>query len=380
MKFFNRFPELVLPVEETQKEEIIKRANTALAIEPMHITDSIALNSAGGRHDYFSQADYCWPNPDTPNGLPYINRDGESFPGAFFDHRKALRTMRTNTANFTGAYLFTRDSKYSKAAVRWLKEFFLDEETMMEPSLLYSQAILGNCTGRGIGIIDTLHLVDVPVAIDILWAGGQMDEGIYRGLKSWFSKYLNWLCTHQYGIDEMNWKNNHSVCWHVQAAVFALFTENRDVLNLCVDHYKNVILGGQMAEDGSFPLELARTKPYGYSIFVIDNMASLCYILSTAENNLWEFNLPDGRGIKKGLEFLYPYLNDKNTWPFRSDIVYHEEWPIAMSFMLFAASAYGDEKWLNLYSRLNKYSENDEVRRNTAIRLPYLWLFPGSAE
>ena len=374
MKFFSRFPQGALSVEETQKTAIIGRADAALAARPAHITDSVAPNSAGGRHDFFSQADYAWPNPDTADGLPFVSRDGETYPGAFFDHRKAMRAMRTNVANFTAAYLFTKDPKYAKAAETWIKEFFLDKETMMNPSLLYSQAVLGVCTGRGIGIIDTLHLIDVPVAADILLENGQMDKSVYEGLKSWFAAYLNWMCTHQYGIDEMNWFNNHSVCWHVQAAAFACFTGNNDVLQMCVDHYKNAILPGQMADDGSFPKELTRTKPYGYSIFIVDNMATLCYLLSTETENLWDFTLADGRSVKKGLDYLYPYLNDKTKWPHRTDIAHHEDWPVAMSFMLFAAASYDEDKWLELYSRLSKYSENYEVRRNTAIRVPYLWL------
>ena len=36
----------------------------------------------------------------------------------------------------------------------------------MNPHLLYAQAIKGRFTGRSIGIIDTLHLVEVARAID----------------------------------------------------------------------------------------------------------------------------------------------------------------------------------------------------------------------
>ena len=34
----------------------------------------------------------------------------------------------------------------------------------MNPSMLYAQAIKGVATGRGIGIIDTIHLVEVAQA------------------------------------------------------------------------------------------------------------------------------------------------------------------------------------------------------------------------
>lgn len=48
--------------------------------------------------------------------------------------------------------------------------------------------------------------------------------------------------------------------------------------------------------DGSFPLELKRTKPYASSIFQLDNLASPYQLLSMPEDNLWTFALSDGRG------------------------------------------------------------------------------------
>ena len=37
-----------------------------------------------------------------------------------------------------------------------------------------------------------------------------------------------------------------------------------------------------MAANGSFPLELARTKPYSYSLFDLDMLAMVCQIASNA--------------------------------------------------------------------------------------------------
>ena len=56
-----------------------------------------------------------------------------------------------------------------------------------------------------------------------------------------------------------------------------------------------------MDESGGFPAELARTKPYGYSLFVIDAMAGVAQIVSTEADDLWEFQLPDGRGMHRGM-------------------------------------------------------------------------------
>lgn len=46
-------------------------------------------------------------------------------------------------------------------------------------------------------------------------------------------------------------------------------------------------------ENGGFPLDLARTKPYGYSIFQLDNMVTLCHVLSTLGDDLWKRLSPD---------------------------------------------------------------------------------------
>ncbi|WP_256865304.1 alginate lyase family protein [Paenibacillus sp. 32352] len=356
------------------KEWILHHAEASLQAATIHITDSIARMSEGGIHDFYSNGDYWWPNPDTADGLPYIRRDGESNPNNFDSHRLGLRSMRTHTANLAAAYALTGNEAFAEKAVQFVKEFFLDEATLMNPHLLYAQAIPGICAGRGIGIIDTLHLIDIPFAVEALKGSQAMTEEIYRGLKQWFSDYLQWMSTHPNGIEEMNADNNHSVCWFVQAAAFAWFTGNEEMLAFCRQRYKEKLLPEQMAEDGSFPRELARTKPYGYAIFVLDNMVTLCHILSTPEDNLWSFELQDGRGIRKGLSYLFPYLQDKSRWPYAPDVEHFEGWPAKVSSLLFAGLALGEEDYIQLWKELDPDPTDTEVRRNIAVRQPILWL------
>lgn len=354
---------------------IIKKAELSFKENPIHITDAIAPLSEGSIQDYYSNGDYWWPNPETSDGLPYIRRDGESNPRAFSEHRRILRQLRTNVANLAAGYLITGDNKYAERAVLFLKEFFLEDDTKMNPHLLYSQAIPGICSGRGIGIIDTLHLIDIPVAIEALKKSPSLTPEILLGLKGWFAEYLNWMTTHEYGIDEMNTDNNHSICWYVQASLFAKFTDNKEIEEFCRHRYKTILLPDQMALDGSFPRELARTKPYGYSIFALDNMVTLCHVLSTEEDNLWNFELDDGRSIGKALEFLYPYLEDKSKWPYKKDVEHYEAWPAAVSSLLFAGYGLGESKYINIWKNLDMDPIDSELRRNMAIRQPILWLY-----
>lgn len=361
-------------LSEKYKNWIIAKADKSLMEIPMHITDVTSDQNPGGIHDYYSNGDYWWPNPETSNGLPYIQRDGESNPNCFTAHREILRHTRTNIAHLAAGYLLTDKEVYAEKAIQFLKEFFIDDATKMNPHLLYAQAIPGICSGRGIGIIDTLHLIDIPMAIETIQHSSSCTPAILEQLKNWFKDYLRWISTHPYGIDEMNAHNNHSVCWYVQAACFAQFTSNNEILGYCTKQFKDVLIPEQMALDGSFPHELARTKPYGYSIFVLDNLTTLCHILSNYGENLWEFKLEDGRGIAKAFDFLYPYILNKNTWPYKKDVEAFDDWPVNVSSLLFAGLALNEEKYIALWEQLEIESANREIRRNVAIRQPILWL------
>jgi hypothetical protein len=354
------------------KEETIARADKVLYEKPVTITSFRCERSAGGLHDFFSEADYYWPDPANPDG-PYINRDGMSNPDNFFEHRKAMVSMSRIVGSLASAYKLTGDEKYVKQAFLHLKAWFVDSETRMNPSLLYSQAIKGRYTGRGIGIIDTIHLMEVAQGILTMENARCVDKQLFAAIKTWFSEYLQWLTTHQYGKDEMNTKNNHSTCWVMQVASFAKLTGNNEILDFCRKRYREVLLPNQMGTDGSFPLEINRTKPYGYSLFNLDAMTMVCLILSDKNNDLWNYTTPDGKSIRKGIEFIYPYVADKGKWPYKKDVMYWDEWPVAHPFLLFGAGKFNVQQWYETWSNLNHFPEVTEVIRNLPVRNPVIW-------
>src|SRR5262249_17022358 len=135
-----------------------------------------------------------------------------------------------------------------------------------------------------------------------------------QGLKKWFADYIIWMTTATNGVREMNMANNHSIAYFVQLASFARFTGDDKMMEHSQTRFKEVLLPKQMAADGRFTLELKRTKPYGYSIFQADNVATLCVLLSTPQEDFWQLKLPDGRTPKLAVDFIYPYLADKSKW------------------------------------------------------------------
>ncbi len=362
-----------IDVDEFDRERIITAADKYLLEEPVTVTAAQCERSFGGLHDFYSEGDYWWPDPDNPDG-PYIRKDGQTNPGNFIAHRKAMRNLSIWVPALVAAYKITGDEKYAAHAVKQLLAWFANPSTMMNPNLMYAQAIMGRVTGRGIGIIDTLHLAEVARAIQVLEEMGYIRGQDLQGIKTWFSQYLEWMTTHEYGLAERDNGNNHSTCWVVQVGAFASLVDNEEDLEFCRDFFKFTILPDQMAGDGSFPKELGRTKPYGYSLFNLEAMAMVVQILTTPEEDLWAFELEDGRSIAAGIDFMYPYMKDKFAWPKDPDVMYHDEWPVRHPFLLFGGLALDKPEYIDLWKTLDPDPQVEEVIRNFPFRQPVLWI------
>jgi hypothetical protein len=296
-----------------------------------------------------------------------------SNPDNFVAHRHALIRFAVQVPELVAAWKITGDRRYADHAAAHLRAWFADPATRLNPNLEHAQAIFGRTEGRGIGIIDTLHLVEVARAIEVLEAGGALSAAERGAIKAWFRDYLDWLVHSRNGQQERDASNNHGSCWLLQVAAFARLTGDQAMLAYARERYKTVLLPTQLAADGSLPLELKRTKPYGYALFDLEALAALCEILSTSGDDLWTWTTPDGRGIARAMAWMVPYIRDKSRWPLPPDVMYAQEWPMRQASLLFAGRALQRPDYLDLWRSLPADSSVDEVVRNFFIRQPVLW-------
>ena len=360
-------------IKKVLKKDILLQANEFLKFEPVTITASFSNRSAGNKHDFFSEGEYWWPNPEDPTG-PYIQKDGLTNPDNFTAHRKAMIRFSQVIGSLTSAYIITKEKKYTAHAMTHLKAWFIDTATMMNPSLLYAQAIKGKVTGRSIGIIDMIQMMEVAQGVMVMEKAKLINQDDLQKIKNWFSAYLKWVTTHPYGIEERDTKNNHATCWVMQVAVFAKLVNDEQLLNYCKERFKTVLLPNQMYKDGSFPLELKRTKPYGYSLFNLDAMATICQVLTNSKENLWDVTLEDNRSLKLSIEFMYPFVAKKDNWKYTPDVMYWNDWPVAQPFLIFGYNGYQKKEWFQLWKKLEHFPTNEEVIRNLPVRNPLIWL------
>jgi hypothetical protein len=331
-----------------EENAILSAANSYLEQAPITITAFQAERSAGGLHDYYSEGAYWWPNPEDPNG-PYIRRDGIRNPNNFKEHKNALRELAEAVKTLTAAFLLTQDEKYARHAIRFMTTWFADPATRMNPSLLYGQAIKGISSGRGIGIIDTLPLIDVALSIEILRKKGILTGTEREPIVAWFNDFGDWLTTHPYGDDERDNNNNHSTWWGAQVAAFARVAERDDLLKISQDQYREQ-LDIQMAADGSLPDELVRTKPFHYMNYTLRAWGTFALLASTEKVDLWEYKSKNGQ-LQKAFDFALPFLIAPKKWPYLSELE-PEIQPHRNDFLVFAYWGLQDAKYLQLWEQL----------------------------
>jgi len=142
----------------------------------------------------------------------------------------------------------------------------------------------------------------------------------------------------------------------------------------CRTFYRDSLLGPQMTQEGTFPKELERTRPYSYSLFTLEGMATICEVLTDDNVNMWDMATSDGKTVRKAFEFLVPYIADKSKWPYPKDVAHFDELPVRMQSLLFAAMAWKERDYVEIWKKLNAEYTDEELIRTYPIRQPVLWV------
>lgn len=357
-----------IDIERIERSRVLANGARWLPEQPQTITKFPAPRSPGDIHAYYSEGDYWWPDPDDA-AAPYIRRDGQSNPDRFDAHRQALIRLSLAVPSLTAAWMLTGQRSYADAAARHLRAWFVDSGTRMAPHLDHAQAIIGQNSGRGIGVIDTLQLVEVALAIGRL----PLDDTERKAIEHWFAVYLDWMWTSPNGVDERDETNNHGSCYALQVAAFAGLTGDEPRRKWCRRTLVETLIETQIAPDGRQPLELARTKPYGYCLFNLDVLAGLAHLLDPGGTALWLAKGARGGSLADALAYMVPFIADKGTWPHTRDIAYWTDWPVRQPALLIGGAALHRENDLSLWRSLDPDPRTPEIIRNFPLRQPLLW-------
>ena len=349
------------PSEEVKQalRRLRTEADQALTRGPYSVMFKTETPPSGDKHDYMSFSRYWWPNPDTPDGLPYIRKDGQVNRALRRrGDRDQIGMMTQDVALLSLAYFFFEDEKYADRAAELIRAWFLDEATRMNPHMKFGQAVPGRSVGRDVGILDARSFVKVLDSLPLLESSDAWDQASSDQLEHWFREYLSWLLISDLGREEAAGENNHGSWFAAQAVRIALFVGKNDVAREIVRQVHQERIPMQFASDGSQPEELERTLSLHYSFF---NLEALSIVARAAESlgmDLWTSN-SDGMGLRHGIDYLLPYVAGKKEWPFQQI----DEYSLsrgAIHTLRMASVRYQDARYLEPVEKLRqRYPEHD---------------------
>lgn len=274
------------------------------------VTDKPVPAPSGSRHDYLSVAPYWWPDPDAPDGLPWVRRDGE-VNAVFGDYDNTrLDAMCHAVASMIVSHHTTGDDAHGRFAGRYLSRWFLDAQTRMNPNLDYAQGIPGVTNGRGIGIIDTAGLIYLLDAVPRLSHSPDWTVEDLEALRQWFSDFVDWLLTSDNGLQERAEANNHGTWYDAQVVAFAIFAGRPEVAERQLERFTLGRLAAQIAPDGSMPHELSRTLSQTYSSYNLLGFLCLASLARQVGIDLWGHE----GALPRAVDFLVPYVIGEREW------------------------------------------------------------------
>lgn len=282
----------------------------------LSVTHDSVLPPSGDHHDYTSLGTYWWPDPDTADGLPYIRRDGNRNPQTLEGDCPALAQMAQQVVALILAWQWTGKNEYVQKAIDQLRCFFLNPDTLMNPHLQYAQRIPGHCDGRGIGLIDTHHLIPLVELLPCLQHSNLWTTSDQQGMQRWFSQYLDWFEQSEHGQTERNEHNNHGT-WHdAQAVAFAIYTDQPDRARAVLKQVPQKRIDQHLATDGSQPHEQARTLSLTYSMFNLEGLCSMAIWGQQLGVDLWHYQGPSQQNLLNAIEYLGHYAQNFSQWPY----------------------------------------------------------------
>jgi Alginate lyase len=300
-------------------------------------------------HEYYSEAQYYWPNPDNPTG-PYLRKDGQVNPNRIVANQTSLTAMCDAVFTLGVASFLLDNPIYGKRAASLIHTWFLNPKTSMKPDLDYAQSIPGVNNGRGAGMLDGRSFVRVIQGMEFLEQTSNWDPREQAAVHRWFEDYLRWLLTSKNAADERKSGNSHASWWAAQVAAAGSFVGDAKAQQQAFSLYRGGLLRSQILPNGSAPHEEVRPRPLRFSAINLEAYSVICRIAQVrGAADLWNAHGRSGATIGTAIDYLSPYLVDPKKWNKEQtgDIPYD-----SLDFLAFAGMGLDKPDYIAVFRKL----------------------------
>lgn len=346
------------------------------------ITDKLHVPPSGDKRDYFSLSVYFWPDENSPDGKPYVARDGLVNPEVEDYDRPRFVRMCVYVDALCLAYGLTGEERYAAKAAEFLRAWFVNDHTRMNPNMLFAQYIPGEKvelpwkdyparfvpgTGgrKGVyvsfgGVIEDLDFISLTDCLEILRDFPHWSAADHSALVSWYARYTEWLLTHQHGLDEAACRNNHASWYWADIFCFCNFIGQRDRARDFAAKNFPERLSLQIEPDGSQPEELVRAISKSYVAFTLTSFTNMATSAARSGWDAWNYEDAEGRSLRRALDWMLPYLDGRKTWEWKQIKPFEEDRLVGQ--LAAATEAWNDPKYIAAVAKLENLAPDDPYR------------------
>lgn len=300
--------------DAAMRRTLSEQADAFMSGPGYSVADKTVPAFSGNRRDYISLSVYDWPNPDTPDGLPWIHRDGVRNPETLkYDAPRLVEFCRA-VGTLVSAGRLTGECKYAERAGFLLRRWFLDPETAMTPHLNYAQFVPGVESGSPWGLIDAHFFCRLNESVRSLEFNRCWTENDRKAYDAWMTEYFFWLISNPLPVKEEGAPTNHGTWYDVQFVSTALLLGRVNLARRQLREKSIPRLSVQLLREGGQPFEMARTLSLSYSVFNLTAWSWLSLYARKLGIELWTTPSDDNGTLEKAFRLLLPFLTGKEKW------------------------------------------------------------------
>lgn len=298
-------------------EALRGQAAKSLAVPIVHVAQKPreVWAASDDPRDYVSSPRFAWPDPAKPEGGAWIVIDGKpnTESAKLFDGPR-IAAMQRHVATLSLAWWFLRDHACAERAVAWLRAWFLDPATGMNPNLNYAQSIPFSGKGNPWGIIDANAFPRVLDCVGLLADSGLWTDTDEAALRAWFGRFTRWLVESELGRKEALAQNNHGTFYDLLLAAGASYAGDDALARRVLAAVGTVRYDRQIQPDGSTPEELRRAESVMYTCWNLTGLLDLAVLAEKHEVDLWGYPADGEPALLRAGLYLAPYVAGEKPW------------------------------------------------------------------
>jgi hypothetical protein len=275
----------------------------------------------------------------------------EAAPAMLTAKPTTLTALSSTIATLASAFLLTKDQQYADAALAHL------------PALIAFKP--------GADVLALIPLAEIAVAFRFLY--DSMSPQQLETFSSQFSSIQALLNTDPEMTLARDRHDHRASAWLLVSSAIARFQRDDKSLDAARRLFRKPTLRNQINREGQFHEELATPNPYRNTLFNFDLLCGVCQLLASPFDLLWDYELPDGIGLRSVAAALYPVIADRNKWPGVSDAQHFHDLPGRRPGLLFAGRAYKRLEYIDLWRSLPPEIP-PALAESFPIREPLLWI------